>query len=132
MFNGKNVLIGITGGISAYKVNFLIRELVKLGVETKIVLTKSAEKFVSILTLKTLSKNEVHLELFPEKKETEDYCLAKNGMKCLSYMPLYTLSDKFFLPVGFKAGHTAPSFPENTTKPPLFRHTSTPPKVKLC
>lgn len=57
MLSGKNILLGITGGIAAYKTTFLVRLLIKAGANVKVVLTNSATSFVSPLTLATLSKN---------------------------------------------------------------------------
>lgn len=59
ILQGKKILILISGGIAAYKMNMVVRDLVKKGAEVKVVLTPSAEQFVSKLTLSTLSKNEV-------------------------------------------------------------------------
>ncbi|MGB5818231.1 MAG: bifunctional phosphopantothenoylcysteine decarboxylase/phosphopantothenate--cysteine ligase CoaBC [Saonia sp.] len=59
MLGGKNVLLGITGGIAAYKTTFLVRLLIKAGANVKVILTESAGSFVSPLTLATLSKNAV-------------------------------------------------------------------------
>lgn len=59
MLAGKNILLGITGGIAAYKTTFLVRLLIKAGANVKVVLTESASSFVSPLTLSTLSKNPV-------------------------------------------------------------------------
>ncbi len=59
MLKGKNILLGITGGIAAYKIPLLIRLLVKEGAHVKVVATPSALDFVSPLTLSTLSKNPV-------------------------------------------------------------------------
>ena len=56
----KNVLLGVTGGIAAYKISFLTRLLVKKGAQVKIIMTPYARKFVSPLTLSTLSKHPVH------------------------------------------------------------------------
>lgn len=61
---GKKILIIISGGIAAYKINFLIRDFVKRNAEVKVVLTPSAEQFVSKVTLSTLSKNEVLTEFY--------------------------------------------------------------------
>ncbi|MDO5616216.1 MAG: bifunctional phosphopantothenoylcysteine decarboxylase/phosphopantothenate--cysteine ligase CoaBC, partial [Cruoricaptor ignavus] len=66
ILNGKRILLIISGGIAAYKTNFLVRDLLKQNTEVKIVLTPSAEKFVSKLTLSTLSKNEVFTEFYNE------------------------------------------------------------------
>jgi len=59
MLNGKNILLGITGGIAAYKTTFLVRLFIRAGANVKIILTDSASSFVSPLTLATLSKNPV-------------------------------------------------------------------------
>lgn len=59
MLKGKNILLGITGGIAAYKIPFLIRDFIKNGANVKVVLTDAAHQFVTPLTLATLSKNEV-------------------------------------------------------------------------
>ena len=59
VLGGKKVLLGITGGIAAYKTPLLVRALVKKGAEVKVVLTPSALDFVTPLTLSTLSKNPV-------------------------------------------------------------------------
>ncbi len=59
MLRGKNILLGISGGIAAYKTPYLVRLLTKAGAKVKIVLTESASHFVSPLTLATLSENPV-------------------------------------------------------------------------
>ena len=66
MLRGKKILIGVTGGIAAYKIPQLVRDLIKLGASVKIVMTDSAAKFVSPLTLSTLSLNEVVVGSFPK------------------------------------------------------------------
>mgnify|MGYP003636764669 FL=1 len=68
MLSGKKILLGITGGIAAYKTTFLVRLLVKSGADVKIILTDSASSFVSPLTLATLSKNPV-LSSFVKEEE---------------------------------------------------------------
>lgn len=65
---GKKIILGITGGIAAYKMNYLVRDLIKSGAEVKIILTKSAEDFVSPLTLSTLSKDKVYTDFYDENK----------------------------------------------------------------
>lgn len=60
----KNILIGITGGIAAYKINSLIRLLVKEGADVKVVLSPSAGTFVSAHTLGVLSRNTVYTDFF--------------------------------------------------------------------
>lgn len=59
MLTGKKILIGISGSIAAYKIPILVRLLIKEGAEVKIIMTDAAKKFVSPLTLSTVSKNEV-------------------------------------------------------------------------
>lgn len=68
MLSGKNILLGITGGIAAYKTTFLVRILIKAGANVKVILTDSASSFVSPLTLSTLSKNPV-LSSFVSEEE---------------------------------------------------------------
>jgi phosphopantothenoylcysteine decarboxylase/phosphopantothenate--cysteine ligase len=70
MLGGKNILLGITGGIAAYKTTFLVRLLIKAGANVKIVLTESASSFVTPLTLATLSKNAVHTSFVDEENGT--------------------------------------------------------------
>jgi phosphopantothenoylcysteine decarboxylase/phosphopantothenate--cysteine ligase len=64
MLKGKKILIGITGGIAAYKIPFLVRLLVKEGADVKIVMTSEACNFVTPLTLSVLSQNPVSIEPF--------------------------------------------------------------------
>ena len=61
---GKHVLIGITGGIAAYKIGYLIRDLVKSGAEVKVMMTEAATRFVAPLTFSVLSKNPVFSDLW--------------------------------------------------------------------
>ena len=63
---GKKILICVTGGIAAYKINYLIRDLVKKGAEIQVLMTPPAENFVSKLTLSTLSKKPVFSEFYSE------------------------------------------------------------------
>ena len=73
MLSGKKVLLGITGGIAAYKTTFLVRLLIKAGAKVKIVLTDSASSFVSPLTLATLSKNPVLSSFVAEENNSTDW-----------------------------------------------------------
>lgn len=70
MLSGKNILLGITGGIAAYKTTFLVRLLIKAGANVKVILTDSASSFVSPLTLATLSKNPVLSSFVNEEEES--------------------------------------------------------------
>ena len=62
MLSGKNILLGITGSIAAYKGAFLTRLLIKAGANVKVVMTPFAKEFIAPLTLSTLSKNPVYSE----------------------------------------------------------------------
>lgn len=64
MLKGKKILIGITAGIAAYKIPFLIRLLIKEGAEVKVVMTTEACDFVTPLTLSVLSQNPVSIKPF--------------------------------------------------------------------
>ena len=69
MLENKTVMIGITGGIAAYKIPMLVRLYKKAGANVRVVMTPSAENFVTKLTLQTLSNNEVYIDNF----EIEEY-----------------------------------------------------------
>jgi phosphopantothenoylcysteine decarboxylase/phosphopantothenate--cysteine ligase len=64
MLKGKNILIGVTGGIAAYKTATIIRLLVKDGADVRVIMTDHAKDFITPLTLSTLSKNPVFTEFF--------------------------------------------------------------------
>lgn len=64
MFNGKKILLGVTGSIAAYKAAALVRLFIKEGAEVQVVMTKSACDFITPLTLSTLSKRPVLIEPF--------------------------------------------------------------------
>jgi phosphopantothenoylcysteine decarboxylase / phosphopantothenate---cysteine ligase len=64
MLKGRNILIGVTGGIAAYKTATIIRLLVKEGAEIKVIMTEHAREFITPLTLSTLSRNPVLSEFF--------------------------------------------------------------------
>ena len=62
MLQGKKIVLGVCGGIAAYKSAYLIREFIKRGAEVKVIMTVSASDFIHPLTLSTLSKNPVLTE----------------------------------------------------------------------
>jgi phosphopantothenoylcysteine decarboxylase / phosphopantothenate---cysteine ligase len=64
MLKGKHVLLGVTGGIAAYKSAELIRLFIKSGCQVKVIMTKHATAFITPLTLQTLSGNPVFLDMF--------------------------------------------------------------------
>jgi phosphopantothenoylcysteine decarboxylase/phosphopantothenate--cysteine ligase len=67
MLSGKKILIGITGSIAAYKIPVLVRLLIKEGAEVRVIMTQAATDFVSKLTLTTLTKSPVLVDLFDEE-----------------------------------------------------------------
>jgi len=64
MLKGRKILLGVTGGIAAYKAATIIRLLVKEGAEVKVVMTPLAKEFITPLTLATLSRNPVLVDFF--------------------------------------------------------------------
>ena len=62
----KKVVVGVTGGIAAYKSAVLVRELMKNGFQVRVIMTKSAQKFITPLTFKTLTTNEVVTDMWQE------------------------------------------------------------------
>lgn len=71
MLKDKTILLGVTGGIAAYKAVELLRLFVKAGADVFVVMTASAREFVTPLTFQTLSGNPVHTELFNLYQERE-------------------------------------------------------------
>lgn len=69
----KHAILGITGGIAAYKAADIANELTKKGISVHVIMTKNAQRFITPLTLQTLTKNKVHTEMFcdyePDKVE---------------------------------------------------------------
>jgi phosphopantothenoylcysteine decarboxylase/phosphopantothenate--cysteine ligase len=70
---GKHILLGVSGGIAAYKSAYLVRLLVKKGADVKVVLTPYAEEFVTPLTLSTLSKNPVFSSFTDQEKNWNNH-----------------------------------------------------------
>ena len=73
VLSGKKILLGISGGIAAYKTTYLTRLFIKSGAEVKIVMTPASKDFVTPLTLSTLSKNPVHSAFFDSENENEQW-----------------------------------------------------------
>lgn len=69
VLQGKKVLLGVTGGIAAYKTTFLVRLFIKAGAKVKVVMTPAAKDFVTPLSLSTLSKNDVISSFTNEEDE---------------------------------------------------------------
>ena len=62
--NGKHILLGVTGGIAAYKCATLVRLLVKAGAEVRVIMTPTSKAFITPLTLATLSKNPIGVDFY--------------------------------------------------------------------
>jgi phosphopantothenoylcysteine decarboxylase/phosphopantothenate--cysteine ligase len=73
MLTNKKIVLGIAGGIAAYKAAELTRALIKEGAQVKVIMTKSAAEFIKPLTLQTLSKNQVYMDMFAS---TDKYDMA--------------------------------------------------------
>tara|TARA_R110000868_G_scaffold37111_15_gene131684 strand:+ start:11133 stop:12329 length:1197 start_codon:yes stop_codon:yes gene_type:complete len=69
MLSGKRIILGVTGGIAAYKAVFLLREFQKAGAEVRVTMTPSATRFVGLETFASLSGHDVAIEIFPEEQE---------------------------------------------------------------
>lgn len=89
ILSGKNILLGITAGIAAYKSAFLVRLLVKNGAHVKVVMTPSAKEFVTPLTLSTLSKNEVHSSF---TNEDDDNAQWNNHVELALWADLFVIA----------------------------------------
>ncbi len=63
-FSGRRILLGVTGGISVYKSAELVREFIRKGAEVSVVMTESATRFITPLTMESLSCNPVGLDMF--------------------------------------------------------------------
>ena len=73
MLSGKRILLGVTGGIAAYKAAFLLREFQKAGAEVRVTMTPSATRFVGTETFAALSRHEVAVDVFNEDGISESW-----------------------------------------------------------
>jgi phosphopantothenoylcysteine decarboxylase/phosphopantothenate--cysteine ligase len=64
----KKILIAMTGGIACYKVPYFVRFLVKDGAEVRVLMTPNATRFITRLTMETVSRHPVAVEMFPENE----------------------------------------------------------------
>ncbi|MEG0851585.1 MAG: flavoprotein, partial [Flavobacterium sp.] len=69
VLNGKKILLGVSGGIAAYKTASLVRLFIKAGAHVQVIMTPASKDFVTPLTLSTLSKNPVHSNFFNQDDE---------------------------------------------------------------
>jgi phosphopantothenoylcysteine decarboxylase/phosphopantothenate--cysteine ligase len=68
LFN-RNILLGVSGGIAAYKSAELVRQLQERGATVRVIMTRGAQEFITALTLQALSGNQVHTDLLDEEAE---------------------------------------------------------------
>ncbi|WP_281632173.1 bifunctional phosphopantothenoylcysteine decarboxylase/phosphopantothenate--cysteine ligase CoaBC [Flavobacterium luteolum] len=71
VLNGKKILLGVSGGIAAYKTATLVRLFIKAGAHVQVIMTPASKDFVTPLTLSTLSKNPVHSSFFNQDDEDQ-------------------------------------------------------------
>lgn len=81
ILTGKNIVLGVSGGIAAYKSCSLVREFVKRGANVDVVMTANATQFVTPLTMETLSNNPVSVDMFAthDHRDVEHVSLAKKA-----------------------------------------------------
>lgn len=73
MLNGKRILLGVTGGIAAYKAAYLLRDFQKAGADVRVTMTPSAIRFIGSETFKALSRNPVAVEVFSDAEEDDSW-----------------------------------------------------------
>ena len=71
MLDGKQIVLGVSGGIAAYKAAEIVRLLVKAEASVRVIMTKNAQEFITPLTLQTLSGNPVSTDTFDLTQESE-------------------------------------------------------------
>jgi phosphopantothenoylcysteine decarboxylase/phosphopantothenate--cysteine ligase len=71
ILSGKNILLGVTGGIAAYKSTYLVRLFKKKGANVQVLMTSSSKDFVTPLTLSTLSNKPVLSEFFDKNDKNK-------------------------------------------------------------
>ena len=73
VLSGKKIVLGVSGGIAAYKTASLVRLFIKAGAEIKVIMTPASKDFVTPLTLSTLSKNPVHSTFYNEEDDNAEW-----------------------------------------------------------
>ena len=81
IFENKNIVVGVTGGIACYKACELVSKLKHLGASVDVIMTKNATEFVTPLTFETLSKHKTVVDMFVQKEhiEVEHISLAQKA-----------------------------------------------------
>jgi len=136
---GKNILIGITGSIAAYKAAILIRLLVKEGVNIKVIMTPLAREFITPLTIATLSKSPILVDFFnPENGDwnshvdlgiwADAYLIAPATTNSLSKMA-YGIADNLLLTTYLSA--RCPVFFAPAMDLDMFQHQATQQSIEI-
>jgi phosphopantothenoylcysteine decarboxylase / phosphopantothenate---cysteine ligase len=73
VLNGKKILLGISGGIAAYKTASLVRLFIKAGAHVQVIMTPASKDFITPLTLSTLSKNPVYSSFYNQEEQNEKW-----------------------------------------------------------
>jgi len=73
VLSGKKIILGVSGGIAAYKTAALVRLFIKAGAEVQVIMTPASKDFVTPLTLSTLSKNPVHSRFYDESDDNAQW-----------------------------------------------------------
>ena len=89
ILGGKNILLGITAGIAAYKTANLVRLFIKAGANVKVVMTPASKDFITPLTLSTLSKNPVHSSFI---NEDDDNAMWNNHVELGLWADLFIIA----------------------------------------
>lgn len=85
---GKNILVGVTGSIAAYKAAILVRCLVREGASVRVVMTAAAKEFITPLTMATLAKNPIYVEFFnPENGDWHSHVSLGEWADCFVIAP---------------------------------------------
>ena len=91
MLSGKKILVGVTGGIAAYKTASVISLLIRKGASIRVIMTAHAKEFITPLTLATLSKNPVLTEFFnPGDGNWNSHIDLGIWAESFSYCPCYS------------------------------------------
>lgn len=73
MLSGKRILLGVTGGIAAYKAAFLLRDFQKAGADVRVTMTPSSTRFIGTETFSSLSRNEVAVDVFSDNEAGDSW-----------------------------------------------------------
>jgi len=94
VLEGKTIAVGVTGSIAAYKTCEIVSQLVKLGADTRVILTESAARFVTPLAFQTLSRNPVFGDLWapPHEWKPEHVALAEADLLLVAPATAHTLA----------------------------------------